>query len=1019
MRARTVASVVLAALVVAACVHEERRVVVGPAVPGPSTPSSPPVIAQYLVADPTGTKGAIALTLGQGQQGIVVDRRRVVVGRGEPRVADDNAPDPIVGATRIPGRFGGGFLFWTAYTLYRADAFESRLKPIARVPDPIEAVSFGPRAMLVRTRNGERWGLGLPNGDRLPIAPLGVADVQALDDGRAIGFSDQGAAFTSIDGGAHWVDATTQLKSAPTKVSIIGGELWLVDTNGNASRLEPDGHLSWFDKPPAETETEVRSKDPRWRGTETPLRAALHNGAAIDDHTALVVDSGDLVRVDLRTGDLVSVIPGRLPPEAQCEAVAVSGDVLFACNSRTNGGSSFVVSHTLSAEPPIVEQAFASGGNFFTSDDGGVAYSGSCTGIAAAQTPPPIVACVRMPGGLWEERDMSGFSADGGAGDVIVTRWVPRSDGRLVALVIEPSPGIYDPQHQSFQPLADEAKEALGQGGMLPGLSAKLGKVRYRKGSGHLGLVDSSWSFVGGALRGWQRHGEAVEIGEDGRLKKSPYTLDMVYAGALGLGRSKEGRLYQSNDHGATWVEVAGPPSGVEAADLGGCTSAGCDLGAFYRMGWAAQAPRIEPLKTPAPSAPEVRRVRGLELSCRPQGGVTNRSVARSADSPEDLGMGAVRLPVAHDEKSDWSFVRFPIVRSIASPIHDAPMPDENSNQALRAVLSGFGTNHDSDVITVAGPNKNALSLRRGFAYAPPFDPSGRIVRTAIAMSEVVAAGRRAGMTTDEILSEDFTESGNVVAITSTNPAEASDVVLHNSDHGLVAVARADRLRVAIRTSQTNASIVSAVALPGDETAFLEVDSNGMGKVFKLGPSGLTDLFDVSPTSNEAYYPANPDALAVGPKGELAIVRTPSGSDPASALDPAFFVIPASPPAPLAPWSELKLGDDPVCKTDKTGFRATLQTVAPWIRVSTPELRVEEAPMLARVRWSDKRLCLEGFEVKLPSVSVRTGASNIGTDPVTFSTWLVARGSTFARVGITEGIEWRQALACTVITTAL
>jgi hypothetical protein len=1021
MRARNVASFVLAIapLVVVACVHEERRVVVGPGVPELSVPSPPPTAAQYLAADPTGSKGAISLSLGQGQQGIVVDRRRVVVGRGEPRIAADNAPDPIMGASRIPGRFGGGFLFWTAYTLYRSDAFESHLKPIARVPDHIEAVSFGPKAMLARTRNGERWGLGLPNGDRSPIAPLGVADVQALDDGRAIGFNDQGAVFTSIDGGGHWVDATTQIKSAPTKVAIVTGDLWLIDTNGGASRLEPDGHLSWFDKAPPETDAEVRPKDPRWRGAETPLRAALHFGAAIDDHTAIVVDSGDLVRVDVRTGDVISVVVGRLPPDALCEAVPVSGDVLFACNSRTGGGSSFVVSHTLSQEPPIVEQAFAGGGNFFTSDDGGIVYSGSCMGIAATQTPTPI-ACVRGPGGRWEERDVSGLSVDGGAGDVVITRWVPRSDGRVVALVVEPSPGIYDPQNQSFQPLAEEAREAIGHGGVLIGVPSKLGKVRYRKGNGALGFVDPSWSFAGNALRGWQRHGEAVELGEDGRLRKSPYTLDMVYAGALGLGRSKDGRLYQSNDHGASWVEVAAPPSGVEATDLGSCTSAGCDLGAFYRVGWTAQPPRVEAAKMPAPAAPEVRRIRGLELSCRPQGGVVMKSVARSGDSPEDLGFGAARLPVAN-EKNDWSFVRFPILRSIASPIHDAPTPDENSSQALRALLSGFGTNRDGDVITVAGPNKNAMALRRAFAYTPAFDPAGRIVRTSIAMSDVVAAGRRVGMTTDEILAEDFTDSGNVIAIASSDPREPSDVALHNADHGLLAVVRGERVRVAIRTSQNNANVVSAVALPGDETAFLEVDSNGIGKVFKLGANGITDLFDVSPTANEAYYPANPDALAVGPKGELAILRTPSGSDPASALDPAFLVIPATPPSALAPWSEVKLADEPVCKAEKTGFRATLQTVAPWVRVSTPELRVEDAPMLARVRWSAKRLCLEGFEVKLPSVSVRTGArgsvAGAGSDPVSFSTWLVAKGSTFARVGVTDGIEWRQALECSVVTT--
>jgi hypothetical protein len=30
-------------------------------------------------------------------------------------------------------------------------------------------------------------------------------------------------------------------------------------------------------------------------------------------------------------------------------------------------------------------------------------------------------------------------------------------------------------------------------------------------------------------------------------------------------------------------------------------------------------------------------------------------------------------------------------------------------------------------------------------------------------------------------------------------------------------------------------------------------------------------------------------------------------------------------------------------------------------------------------------------------------------------TWLVAKGSTFARIGVAEGVEWRQPLECNVV----
>ena len=67
-----------------------------------------------------------------------MDKTRIVIGRGEPHVGADLPEQAIAGATRIPGRFGGGFLFWTDNVLYRSDTFDGTLKPIARLPDSIQ-----------------------------------------------------------------------------------------------------------------------------------------------------------------------------------------------------------------------------------------------------------------------------------------------------------------------------------------------------------------------------------------------------------------------------------------------------------------------------------------------------------------------------------------------------------------------------------------------------------------------------------------------------------------------------------------------------------------------------------------------------------------------------------------------------------------------------------------------------------------------------------------------------------------
>ena len=1017
MRAKVLSCfLVLGVGVLAACGHGG----VAPAGPAKGldnhTPSGvAPGPAQYVVADPSARSNVVAIPLGTGGAlGLVVDKSRIIIGRGEPHVGVDLPDLPIGGAARIPGRFGGGFLFWTDTSVYRSETFDGALKPIAKMPDGIQVISFAPKFLLVRTRNGERWALGIPSGERMPIEPLGAADVEGLDDGRALAFSDQGAAFSSTDHGAHWTDVTSQVKSSPTRVAVVDEEIWLYESSGAGLRLEPDGQLSTFDKQPVEKPPEMRAHDPRWRGSEAPLRMAFHSGATIDENTAIVVEQGDIVRVDVHTGEIVGIVTGKLPPDARCEAVPTANDVLFACVTRGAGSSingtasAFVVSHTLSGEAPTVEQTFSTVAPFYGSDDGGLAFAAPCTGTPSSSQDHTV--CVRQPGGSWQDYDLSALTGDAGAGDVNVARWVPRADGRAVAVLLDPVPGIYDPRTGTLEAVEPSGRDVLAQG-VAPS------SARYRRHLGGLAvdganLVDWSWSFSpSGSLRGWQRRGGIVEVSDDGKVTRSPYAFDLVSAGPFALGRTEDGRFYQSTDHGASWAEVAAPPSGSASGDLRACSSAGCDLGGFYRVGWAVRPPRIEAVPTPARPAPEVRRTRPVELSCRPAGAAQSRVLPRTGNSPDDLGLGFNRLPVAGD-RNEIGFIRNAMARGIVHPLHE-PSTGDSDTPALRAMLTGFGTTRDGDVIEVTGPNKSASALRRGFSFVPAFDPGAPVKKATFAMSDVIAAGRLAGMTNDEILSDDMTESGVVVVVTPHDAAAAGDLAFHNT-RGLLALVRAnERVKLAMHPSQNEGTIISGVGLGGDEAAFLELESSGVGHVFRMGGGGITELFDVNPTANDAsLYPANPDSLAVGPRGDIAVIRIGSGSDPASAHDPALLLVPAMPPVALAPWSSLRLADDPACKDP--GWRTTLQVIAPWVRIATPELRVEDMPMIARVKWSEKRLCLEGLEVKLPDVSVRAPGAN-GSDLLKVASWLVSRGTTFARIAIADGVEWRQPLECSLV----
>jgi len=205
--------------------------------------------------------------------------------------------------------------------------------------------------------------------------------------------------------------------------------------------------------------------------------------------------------------------------------------------------------------------------------------------------------------------------------------------------------------------------------------------------------------------------------------------------------------------------------------------------------------------------------------------------------------------------------------------------------------------------------------------------------------------------------------------------------------------------------------------------AWLEEDSSGHARVMRLGTSAApASAFEVDAPPSADLYPANIDALAVGPRGELALVRTPSGSEPPSAADPALLLVPGAPAVALAPWSTLTPADDAACKADTAGWRVTVQTIAPWLRLEAAgDLRgLEDSFMLARVRWSPARACLEAVELRTQDMAVASGG---GPSPSQWGTawdapvesWAVARfagGAAAGRVVVIPGGELRQTLEC-------
>jgi hypothetical protein len=1031
---------ILAAGLLGGCVHETapsvtpgRAAEASLSAATPPAPSTPP---QYVIGDPTRPSALTLLPLADGASGVILEGQRFTLGPGAARAATDVAEAPLAGAWRVPKRLGGGFLFRERGTLYASAAFEGPLRPVVALPAEVAQVSFGPTAALVRADDGERWMIDVATGRRVPVSPPGVLDVAALDDGRAAALVEGGQLLVSTDAGAHWVDVSARLRTPARRLIVdtsAGGDpaLWIETQAGLGARVMPGGRVAEYDSaPPAPAPLSLRPKTSAWREDEPPLRRAIRAGAPFGEGSALVVASGDLVRVDLATGAIEVVAAGKIPDSAVCAGTRTADDILFTCGRPA--GTAFVVAHALKGAP-TVEQNFQEGGRFIVSDDGGIAFLGSCDKPMPRDHHP---VCVRGPDGRWMQYDPEPLP-DGGAGAPFqVVRWIPRADGDAIA-VVSATGGV-----QNAWGLVDGRTgevHAWPPGVITPQLEAALQAPSDATRSGAYDafrLADRGWTTTPqGTLRGWAVYGGgmgAVEIGVDGSMETSPFTFDRVSgAGPIALARLRDGRIWQTTDRGSTWSEVAAPSAAKPGGwlDPHACSLVGCDLAQWYRVGWAAVPPvALQPLAV-APPAPRIERTPPPTLACRGSGDARRASVLRGEHSPDDLGLGVRRVPVA-DSSGRLDFLHVSFGRRIVGSVRDT---DSSDDGAPRAFVHGPSTQPGDDRLVVMAPNRDAMSLVRALDFVPPFDPLAPVRSASLAMTDVVAAARAAGMPIAEALRDDPVPSG-AIPVTPIDPGAPDDLLVAFANGG-VALARAggkgaQRARVAFEIGRADdRRIVGAVEQEGDALAWLDEDAQGQSRVMRIGSGAPASVFELDPPPSEAFYPANVDALAVGPHGELGVLRTPSGAEPPSAVDPAIVVLPGAGAVPLAPWSTLVPADDPACRADTAGWRATLQSMAPWLRLSgPPELRSGDTPgtMLARVKWSPARVCLEAVEVRVADTGDGSATSGTPFGSVWDSpaeTWLVARfvagpiassAPSAGRAVVVAGGELRQPVECTL-----
>lgn len=1013
--------------VAASCAGEPRR---PPAAPSPArAPSAqgaaPKPLSDYVLAEPAAPFVAASLPLDKDAIGALIDGMRVVSDQGAARVSKSSARDKLTAVDRIPTWLGGGFLFRGGSSLYRSDSFDGPLTPLVTLPERVLRVSFGPKTALVRGVDGDRWAFYVPSWMRAPIAPAGLVAVEALGDGRALAIAELGRALVSTSDGAQWDDVTSKLAGAPADVRVIGGDLWLKDETGRAYRLEEGGALREYDRLPEQGR--AKGRDPRWHGAASPQRAAMERGAPLDDKTALVVSGGDIARVDVRSGALVSIAPGRLPPAMTCEAMRAADDVVVVC---VGAGSSLVASGLLHDDPPKIERTFASEGPFYASDDGGLVFGGPCS----PDRPAHRAACARGAHGKWEPHsldvgDVGDAGAAAGKGPIAprpeVLRWVPREGAPPLAILSRESIETISPSSTKSVPWKVPAGMNLAPAiAPPPGLRGGRGRV-----------IDRTWTITeSGSLLGWLA-GRGVEVSASGAVTPSPFDLDaLATSGARALGKTRDGRAFQSLDHGVSWAEVAAPPVWTPFGSQG-CSAVGCDIGAWLRVGWPPSPPAPAPPPEIVEAPPRLPRPGLPALTCVAAGEARTSSLRLSVASPDDFGLGARAVPVSHELPSGQAvvYVKSAFSRGLINPVREAPSEDET---APRILVHGFGiewADANSGVgsparFVVLGPSRSPSAFRRDFTFFEPLDPAGSIRSASLGMGEIAAIAPATGLSLEQILAGGGMGAEGFVPVLPLDPAGATDLAftIRTETGDILATLTAGQApRVKLWAARHGGgSLVSAAALPGGDVAVLSADEDGRQRVIRLSSGGAAEIAEISPPPQTALAPSNPDALAVGPQGSLAILRMPSGGEPPSRGDPALLyrlpqgsaaggvIVPERLLSTLAPWSTLLNADDPACRKDSGGFRAIVQARVPWVELlmGRSSMGPGDAPfpaMTARVRWSAERVCLEAIELPEPPINVPAGSL-----VPSFIVARLAAPAAAGRVGALLGTELRQALGC-------
>jgi hypothetical protein len=876
--------------------------------------------------------------------------RLLVSPSGEVAVSLMRTRSDLAGGVPIPARFGGGFVFWTSDVLYRSRTYLGPLEAVAPVPTNALGVEFGFDSVLISSEAGYHRMYRLDRPARIALSPRNVLHTAASDDGRVIALDAAGRALASIDRGETYRDVSAELSD----IVELHGEAsaaWFELAGGSGAFLLRDGTLARHPLPKPLQQTPLAPE--RARNADL-MATAISDGVLLSDAQAAVARGAELWIVDLEREAPVGRARSLAPAGSECEALSSTDGVLAACFHPKDGVA--IVSRAASAAP-LTEKHFQVVEPQVAFAKGVLLVAAGCNG-----KPKEGAACVRDERGAWTEHDLSAQLTALGPSEQRFQLFIPKQGGGAAALVAhETRPGEAD-----RWTLLGVRSEATPLDQKLPPILRRLYQTSYSaNGFQHTyrKRVDTSWVVLkNGTLRGFSR-AHSLAITPEGRVQIDPRTFEgLARRAGYAVGRDRERRLYHTTNFGETWLQVAAPP--YDDPSVHGwnadCSEVGCYLGNWLRRGWANEAPKAAPAFESAVALPP-------------------------EPAPARPGLECTRLA----EKQR---------------IGPSPAPRDSTLQ-FQETSAGSGSWD-----RLLGPLRLVAEPKtRHFSWLEPFEVSA-VWKTSRARFKPKF---------------EFPERGSVRPILSSTPGHAAGILLQDRRETVPFLVTASGKNWPL-ANWRNHEPVSAY-LDSKEKLWL-LSSNCEGAVLVQNEEGVTaiKLSRAYPRHQQnrergvakMLLPPcsgfeNPEAIAVSPQGQLAVLRLPSGTTPATVDDPALLLTSSSEPIALAPWSTLELASSPACSSSSDGYRALIQPPASWL-ASAPNTR--QPSMSAIVRWSSTRVCLEAVEA--PSASPPDPA----TDPRTNEAWLVARfvGKAPGAALITQKGEerYRQPVACEVTSSS-